>query len=56
MTDAERKTAAEKIQARVHDVVPFIPMGQNFAVHAWGTKLEGVMDGPAYTFWNVTKK
>ncbi|MBJ6126767.1 ABC transporter substrate-binding protein [Microvirga splendida] len=55
-TDAGRKAAAERIQARVHDVVPYIPMGQNFAVHAWSKKLEGVLDGPAFSFWNVSKK
>jgi peptide/nickel transport system substrate-binding protein len=54
-TDAERKDIAIKLQARANEVVTFIPMGQNFIVGARSKKLQGLLDGPVSSFWNVTK-
>jgi peptide/nickel transport system substrate-binding protein len=54
--DAERKALAVKLQARANDVVTFIPMGQNYIVGARSKKLDGLIDGPVSSFWNVSKR
>ncbi len=52
----EQKDIAVKLQARMYDVVSFIPMGQNYIVVGRNKKLNGLIDGAVSTFWNVTKE
>ena len=54
-SDDQRKAIAVKMQARANEVVTFIPMGQNFIVGARSKKLQGLIDGPVSSFWNVSK-
>ena len=54
-SEDERKAIAVKLQARANEVVTFIPMGQNFIVGAKSKKLQGLLDGPVSSFWNVSK-
>ncbi len=51
----EQKKIAEEIQKLAYDEVMYVPLGQYFAPTAWSTKLEGVLDGPAPFFWNISK-
>jgi peptide/nickel transport system substrate-binding protein len=54
-TPQEQKDIAVKLQTRMYDVVSFIPMGQNYIVAGRSKKVEGLIDGPVSTFWNVSK-
>lgn len=46
---------AEELQALAYDEVMYIPLGEYIVPAAWTTNLEGVLDGPAPFFWNLTK-
>lgn len=50
-----RFAAAEAIQARMHEIVAFVPGGQYFETVAVNTAIEGLMDGPVYTYWNASR-
>ncbi len=51
----EQKEIAVKLQARMYEVVSFIPMGQNYIVVGRSKKLTGLIDGAVSSFWNVSK-
>jgi peptide/nickel transport system substrate-binding protein len=55
-TDAERKDVAVKLQARAHDVVPYVSGGQNLQMAAWRKSVKGVIDSPVPILWNVSKE
>lgn len=52
--DEQKKIAAE-LQALAYEEVMYIPLGQYFTPTAWSSKLEGVLEGPAPFFWNISK-
>ncbi|MGR3603715.1 ABC transporter substrate-binding protein [Sulfitobacter sp.] len=52
----EQKKIAEEIQKIAYEEGMYAPIGQYFVPAAWSNKLEGVLDGPAPFFWNLTKK
>lgn len=54
-TQEERVAVAEALQARMHEVVAFIPAGQYFETVAVNTAIEGLQDGPVYTYWNARR-
>jgi len=54
-TPEEQKDIAIKLQARIYDVISFVPMGQNYIVVGRSKKLSGLIDGAVSTFWNVSK-
>lgn len=51
----EQKEIAAKIQEIAYDEGMYAPIGQYFIPSAWSTNLEGVLDGPAPFFWNISK-
>jgi peptide/nickel transport system substrate-binding protein len=51
----ERKKLAEAIQLRAFEIVPYIPTGQFFAKTAYHKYVKGVIEAPAFLFWNVEK-
>jgi peptide/nickel transport system substrate-binding protein len=51
----EQKKIAEEIQKIAYEEGMYAPMGQYFVPTSWSNKLEGVLDGPAPFFWNMTK-
>jgi peptide/nickel transport system substrate-binding protein len=52
---AEQKKIATELQQLAYDEVMYVPLGQYFAPTAWSTRIEGVLDGPAPFFWNISK-
>lgn len=52
--EEQRRIAAE-LQAYAYDEVMYVPLGQYVVHTAWSNKLEGVLDGPAPFFWNISK-
>ena len=52
----EQKKIAEEIQKIAYEEGMYAPIGQYFVPAAWSNTLEGVLDGPAPFFWNITKK
>jgi len=51
----ERKKLAEDIQLRAFEIVPYIPTGQYFPKTAYHKNIKGVIEAPAFLFWNVEK-
>jgi len=51
----ERKKLAEAIQLRAFEIVPYIPTGQYLAKTAYHKNVKGVIEAPAFLFWNVEK-
>lgn len=51
----ERQEIAEELQALAYEEVMYVPLGQYFVKTAWRDELDGVLDGPAPFFWNVSK-
>ncbi len=51
----EQKKIAEEIQKIAYEEGMYAPIGQYFVPTAWSNNLEGVLDGPAPFFWNMTK-
>ena len=51
----EQKKIAEEIQKIAYEEGMYAPIGQYFVPAAWSNTLEGVLDGPAPFFWNITK-
>jgi peptide/nickel transport system substrate-binding protein len=51
----ERKKLAEAIQERAFEIVPYIPTGQYFPKTAYHKNVKGVIEAPAFLFWNVEK-
>ena len=54
-TELLLREALKPIEQAGHDVVTFIPMGQNFLITARSKKLDGLLPGPVSSFWNVSK-
>jgi peptide/nickel transport system substrate-binding protein len=54
-TSDERKKLAEAIQLRAFEIVPYIPTGQYLAKTAYHKNVKGVIEAPAFLFWNVEK-
>lgn len=52
----DQKKLAEQIQAKAYEYGMYAPIGQYMVPTAWSSRLEGVLDGPAPFFWNITKK
>ncbi|MDF2233733.1 ABC transporter substrate-binding protein [Albimonas sp. CAU 1670] len=52
---AAQKAAAEKLQKFAYENAMYIPLGQFTAPQVWTSKIEGVLDGPAPFFWNISK-
>ncbi|MEX2520565.1 MAG: ABC transporter substrate-binding protein [Paracoccaceae bacterium] len=52
---AEQKKIAEELQAFAYDEVMYAPIGQYIVPSIWTNTLEGVLDGPAPFFWNISK-
>jgi len=53
--DEQKKLAAE-IQKVAYEEGVYAPIGQYFVPTAWSANLDGVLDGPAPFFWNISKK
>ena len=51
----EQQEIAAKIQEVAYDEGVYAPIGQYFVPSAWTSNLEGVLDGPAPFFWNISK-
>lgn len=54
-TAEEKADAAHKLQAFAYEEAMYAPLGQYTAPAAWTSALDGVLDGPAPFFWNLTK-
>ncbi len=54
-TLAERQEIAAQIQAHVYENGYYAPIGQYFVFTAWSNNLEGVLEGPAPFFWNISR-
>jgi peptide/nickel transport system substrate-binding protein len=57
-TDLEKqKKLAEQIQVRAMEIVTHAHAGQWYGPQAWRKdRIEGILDGPAPYFWNISKK
>jgi peptide/nickel transport system substrate-binding protein len=51
----EQRELAEQIQLRVYEQGYYAPIGQYFVLTGWASSLEGVLDGPAPFFWNISR-
>lgn len=51
----EQKALAAEIQKVAYEEGVYAPIGQYFVPSAWSAQLEGVLDGPAPFFWNISK-
>lgn len=54
-TVEEQVKLGHELQALTMDEVMYVPLGQYFTPAAVSARLEGVLDGPAPYFWNITK-
>ncbi|MGY6644316.1 MAG: ABC transporter substrate-binding protein [Salinarimonas sp.] len=55
-TDLEQQVEyARQLQELAYDEVMYVPLGEYIVPASWSTNLEGVLDGPAPFFWNITK-
>ncbi len=52
---AEQAEYARQLQELAYDEVMYVPVGEYVVPASWSTNLEGVLDGPAPFFWNITK-
>ena len=55
-TAAEQKKAAEEMQRRAFETVPYIPTAQFIIPTAFRKNLTGVINGPIVFMWSVEKK
>jgi peptide/nickel transport system substrate-binding protein len=53
---AESKQAAEAVQRRAFEFVPFVPTGQFILPTAFRSNISGVIIAPVSFLWNVEKK
>jgi peptide/nickel transport system substrate-binding protein len=53
---ASSKKAAEAVQARAFEFVPYVPTAQFILPTAYRTNLSGVIIAPMTLMWNVEKK
>lgn len=54
-TPEQQQQIAEKLQKLAYDEVMYVPLGQYIVPDAWSTRLDGVLEGPAPYFWNISK-
>lgn len=55
-TDPDQQVEyARQLQELAYDEVMYVPLGEYIVPASWSTNLEGVLDGPAPFFWNITK-
>ncbi|KPQ08682.1 MAG: peptide/nickel transport system substrate-binding protein [Saliniramus fredricksonii] len=55
-TDPEEQVEyARQLQELAYDEVMYVPVGEYIVPASWSANLEGVLDGPAPFFWNITK-
>jgi len=55
-TDPEEQAEyARQLQELAYDEVMYVPVGEYIVPASWSANLEGVLDGPAPFFWNITK-
>lgn len=52
---AAQKKAAEQIQARAFEIVPFLPLGQVFQPTAFRSNITGIVPAAIPLFWNLKK-
>ncbi|MFN3259266.1 MAG: ABC transporter substrate-binding protein [Pikeienuella sp.] len=51
----EKQKIASDLQAFAYEEVMYVPLGQYNVTTAWASSVEGVLDGPAPFFWNISK-
>ncbi|AGT08830.1 ABC transporter substrate-binding protein [Paracoccus aminophilus] len=51
----ERKKLADDFQARIFEIMPFVPAGQFVHLGAWNKDVGNVIQGPASPFYGLTK-
>lgn len=51
----EQKELAREIQKVAYEEGIYAPIGQYFVPTSWSNNLDGVLDGPAPYFWNISK-
>jgi len=55
-TDPDQQVEyARQLQELAYDEVMYVPLGEYIVPSAWSNNLEGVLDGPAPFFWNISK-
>ncbi len=52
----ERKKLAADFQARILEVMPYVPAGQFVSLSAWSDKLQSIAKGPGAPFYGIVKK
>lgn len=52
---AAQKALADRMQDLTHDLVSFVPLGQNFPSQGIAANLEGFIESPVPFFWNVRR-
>lgn len=52
---AQQVEYARQLQELAFEEVMYIPLGEYIVPSAWSTSLEGVLEGPAPFFWNISK-
>ncbi len=55
-SEEERKNIAVELQKRAYEVVPYVPVIQEYAVMAYSDKLTGVQPSIITLYWGVEKK
>ncbi len=54
--ESQQKKIAAELQARMFEVVPFVPLGQYLPPSAWRDTLSGLQKGSVPVFWSVKKR
>lgn len=52
---AEQKKIADLVQARAHEIVTFVPMGQFRQLTGYRANISGVLTAPVPFMWNIAK-
>lgn len=53
--DAGRQAIAVRLQARLEELRPYVPLGEFAAPIAYRSTLRGVLDSPVIVYWNIEK-
>lgn len=54
--DAARQPAFERLQTRLFEYLPYIPLGQFDVATGWRKEVTGVLDAYTVTYWNIEKQ
>jgi peptide/nickel transport system substrate-binding protein len=54
--DAGRKGAFERLQTRLFEYLPYIPLGQFDVATGWRKEVTGVLNAYTVTYWNIEKQ